>query len=122
MNVIDSSCWVAYFAGHPVSSSVEKYVKNMREVIVPSLVIYEVYRHLSKKISPSQALFYVTQLEKGTVVPLDGDLAITAAEVGLEHRLATADAIIYATALSRKGRVITLDNDFRSVPDCVVLS
>jgi threonine aldolase len=50
------------------------------------------------------------------VVSLDAGLAQQAAEVGLTHRLALADSIVYATALAYDADVITSDAHFEGLP------
>lgn len=121
MNLIDSSCWISYFTEHSIAVKVEKYVHKMDLVLIPTVVIYEVYRQLSRKIPDKESIFFITQLQKGLVVSLDQDLALKAAELSLNHKLGMADAIIYATALLYDAKVITLDSDFRGLPDCVVI-
>lgn len=50
------------------------------------------------------------------VVPLDTPIALLAAELHREHGLATADAIIYATAQHQQADLLTCDAHFRSLP------
>ena len=122
MNLIDSSAWIAYFESRPAASSIEKYMEKPGAVLIPSLVIYEVYRKLHQKLSAKEALFFISQMEDGNiVVSLDSDLSLRAAEISLEFKLGMADAIIYSTALAHKAKLITLDNDFRNLPDCLVI-
>lgn len=121
MTLVDSSGWIAYFIGHKAAPSFEKYLFNSKDLIVPSLVLYEVYRHLLKKISEQEAIFFLTQMQDGNVVPLGTDLALQAAELSLKFNLGTADAVIYASALTHKAKLVTLDYDFRSLPGCQVI-
>jgi predicted nucleic acid-binding protein len=59
--------------------------------------------------------------EDGNVVLLDHEIALMAAEIRRRHKLGTADAVIYATALASDATLVTLDNDFRNLPQCVVV-
>ena len=56
-------------------------------------------------------------MESGEVIDLDGILAIQAADLALEHRLALADSIIYATALRHKATLWTQNEDFEGFPN-----
>ena len=56
-------------------------------------------------------------MESGEVIDLDGILAIQAADLALEHRLALADSIIYATALRHKATLWTQNEDFEGLPN-----
>jgi predicted nucleic acid-binding protein len=46
---------------------------------------------------------------------LDEGIALYAAELAHQHRLATADALIYATALREKAELITCDAHFEGL-------
>ena len=50
------------------------------------------------------------------VVPLSETLALEAADTSLEHALAMADAIVYATARSRLADLVTTDSDLEGLP------
>jgi predicted nucleic acid-binding protein len=51
------------------------------------------------------------------VVPLDTKIALAAAEICGKHKLATADAIAYATALVHGAGLLTTDAHFKGLPD-----
>lgn len=53
--------------------------------------------------------------QKCIVVPLDTDMALTAAEIGLRHKLAMADAIVYATAQLLEADLLTCDAHFKDL-------
>ena len=63
----------------------------------------------------------VAALHRAEIAPVDESLALEAADVALEHGLAMADAIIYATARRFGARVITADADFAGLPDATVI-
>ncbi|MBI2501438.1 MAG: type II toxin-antitoxin system VapC family toxin [Deltaproteobacteria bacterium] len=123
MILVDSSAWITYFLDNPKAGLIASYFSKASDgILVPSAVLYEVYRCLSRTIGDEKALFFVTQMENEQVVPLDEDLALYAAKLGSEHQLGMADAIIYATAQTYDAELITLDNDFRKLPGCKVFS
>jgi predicted nucleic acid-binding protein len=50
------------------------------------------------------------------VVPLDTSIALLAADIEKEFKLATADAIIYATARQHRATLVTSDAHFSALP------
>ncbi len=56
------------------------------------------------------------QPQKRVVIPLTSEIALSAAELSGAHKLATADAIIYATALMHDADVLTCDAHFKNLP------
>ncbi len=121
MILVDSSGWIEFLTDGRHASAIEKYLSSPDELLVPTLVMYEVYRQLVKKLEERESLLAVTQMEKGKVVPLDQEIALHAADLSLKHQLSTADAVIYATALGCGAKLVTLDNDFRRLSGCIVL-
>jgi predicted nucleic acid-binding protein len=47
---------------------------------------------------------------------LDTSIALLAAQLHIEHKLATADAIVYATALNKGAQLLTCDAHFEHLP------
>ena len=50
------------------------------------------------------------------VVPLDTEIALAAAEGCRVHKLALADAIVFATASARGAALLTCDTHFEGLP------
>lgn len=121
MILLDSSCWVEYFMDGPKASPIESYLGRIRDILVPSVVLYEVSRHLLKKMPRKEVLLVTAQMTSSHVVPLDVEVAMMAASLSLEHRLGMADSLIYATAVLNHAKLVTLDNDFRNLHGCVVM-
>jgi predicted nucleic acid-binding protein len=63
------------------------------------------------------ALQAVAIMQQGEVVDLDAALAMSAARLGVEHKLPLADSIVYATARAVGGVVWTQDDDFERLAD-----
>jgi predicted nucleic acid-binding protein len=55
--------------------------------------------------------------QKCVVVPLDTHIALLAADLHRQHKLATADAIVYATARHTGADLLTCDTHFEGLPD-----
>lgn len=90
--------------------------------MTPSIVLYEVYKILKRDESEEDALTAAAQMMKTYVVPLTETLALEAADLSLEHRLAMADAIVYATGRSQRAEIVTTDADLGRLPGVVFFS
>ena len=119
MNLIDSSGWVEYFTGSPLASHYSKYLQKMEHTLVPTLVLHEVYRWIKLRRDEDEALRFVSEMSEGRVIFLDDAIALLAADLRIEHKLAMADSIIYATALQHRAKLITSDADFKNLPQVV---
>jgi toxin FitB len=115
MNVVDSSCWLEYFAGSKTGEEVASVVENVEKLIVPSITIYEVFKKLLIELDEDRALFAAAHMKQGNVIELDSDLAIYSAKTGKELNLAMADSIIYATAKKHNAKLWTQDRHFKDL-------
>ena len=115
MNVVDSSAWLEYFADGPNAKHFASPIENSHELLVPTIVLLEVFKRVSQQRDESQALQYVGVMQQGSVVELSSALALSAAAFGLRHKLPLADSIIYATARQANAIVWTQDSDFEGL-------
>ena len=115
MNVVDSSGWIEYFVGGRNAGFFAEPIEAAGELLVPSVSVFEVYRHILRERGADDALRAIAGLQRGRQINLDADLALTAAELALEHRLPLADSIIYATAQVHGATVWTHDADFKEL-------
>ncbi len=113
---MDSSGWIAIFAEAPNARVFETRIAEADAVIVPTVVLYEVYKITKREHSTAMADGAAAHLRKHRVVDLTHRIALLAADVGLEHRLAMADAIVYATAQVHDATLVTGDADFADLP------
>lgn len=116
MNVVDSSAWLAWFANDAGAQSFEKPIEDTKSLLVPSICVTEVFKVVARQRGDGDALQAVAIMLQGELVPLDGDLAVSAALLGLKHKLPLADSIVYATAQSRGATLWTQDEDFEDLP------
>ena len=115
MNVVDSSGWIEYLSGGPNAAFFGGPIESGEPLLVPSLSLFEVYRHMLRHIGREEALNVVAAMRRGTVVELDDLLALEAAELSLEAGLALADSIILATARAHGAELWTQDADFDGI-------
>ncbi len=116
MILVDSSGWLEFFGAGPLADDYANYLSNPEQVVTPTVVLYEVYRWIKRQRTEEDALVATAQMQKTRIEPLTETVALTAADLGLEHGLAMADAIVYATALLRSTELVTSDRDFADLP------
>ena len=121
VRVLDSSVWVEFFGGGPLSAVCGRYVEKEREIFTPVQVLFEVYRWALRSGGDAAAMEIVSHLEFTSFVPADVTTAVVAAQLGDDHDLAAADAMIYATARLHRCDLVTADADFRGLPGVVLL-
>ncbi len=112
MNVVDSSAWLAYFADEPSADFFAEAIEDIELLIVPAICIYEVFKVILREKGEDQALLAIAAMQQGKVVDLDADLAIEAAAIGTEEKLALADSIIYTIAQRNAATLWTQDAHF----------
>ncbi len=117
MNVVDSSAWLSWFAGDGNAASFAEAIEDTVKLLVPTVTITEVFRHVMRHRDEESALIAVAQMHQGHVIVLDAGLAADAASYGIQYRLPLADSIIYATARRHRATVWTQDSDFKDLPD-----
>jgi len=115
MNIVDSSGWLAYFAGEPNAGHFLTPLSDSASLVVPTVTIYEVFKVILRESCENDALQAVMAMQKGTVVDLKAPLAIAASRLSLEHNLPMADSIILATAQEFNAILWTQDSDFKNI-------
>ncbi|HPQ54366.1 MAG TPA: type II toxin-antitoxin system VapC family toxin [Spirochaetota bacterium] len=116
MNIVDSSCWLEFFAGTATGEKVSEVIEDTASLYVPSITLYEVFKKVLIETDEDKALMAVAHMKQGMVIALDPDLAINAARIGSEYKLPMADSIIYATAKKFNCVVWTQDAHFKGLP------
>lgn len=116
MNVVDSSAWLEYFAGTPQASHVASAIEDVDKLIVPTIVLLEVTRRVMQQRDEDAALQVAAAMHQGKLIELDSVIALSAAQLGVTHKLPLADSIIYATARQLNATVWTFDADFADLP------
>ena len=115
MNVVDSSGWIEYLSGGPNAAFFRAAIEDEASLLVPALSLFEVYRHLVRHVGRDEALPVVAAMRQGTVVDLDDRLALAAAELSVDTKLALADSILLATARVHGADFWTQDADFEGL-------
>lgn len=122
LSLVDSSGWVEFLADGPRAAQFARYFEREERLIVPTIVLYEVYKKLLSAQGSSVADRFLSAALRARVIAFDERLALLAARISLERRLAMADAIIYATALAHEAHLVTMDGHFRGLPGATVIA
>jgi uncharacterized protein len=116
MVLVDTSAWIEWLIGSPTGEKVAECLPEQADWLVPTMVQLELTKWLTREVGEDKADQIIAFTQVCTVVPLDTEIALAAAEACREHKLATADAIIFATARARDAALLTCDKHFESLP------
>jgi len=115
VKLVDSCGWLHLFKNTALADTYRNILQET-EILVPTIVLYEVAKVLKRDIGESVSMACVLRMQQATVVALTDVLALEAADVALERGLAMADAIIYATAQRYDAELYSSDADLRGLP------
>jgi predicted nucleic acid-binding protein len=113
MNIVDSSGWLEFFADGPNASFFSTPLKNVKELVVPTIIIYEVFKAVLRQRDESAGLQAVALMKQGLVVELTSNISMMAAKISLEHNIHMADSIILASGRLYQATIWTQDADFK---------
>lgn len=116
MYLVDTCGWIEWMTDTPLSKNYARYLNAPDSLIVPTLVQHELYKWLCREIDQAVALSAIAATQTAIVVPLDTSIALLAADIAKEFKLATADAIIYASARQHSATLVTSDAHFSDLP------
>jgi predicted nucleic acid-binding protein len=80
------------------------------------MVRLELAKWLTREVGEDKADQVIAFTETCLVTDFDTATALSAAQLCARHRLAPADAIIYATALAHDAELLTCDRHFETLP------
>jgi predicted nucleic acid-binding protein len=112
MNVVDSSGWLEYFAGGANASFFAPAIKEPDTLVVPTICMYEVFKRLLVQHGEESALQVVGIMSLGIIADLTREIAVNAAAISSELKIAMADSIILATTRAYEATLWTQDADF----------
>jgi len=115
MNVVDSSGWIEYFINGPNADLFASPIQDTENLIVPTICLYDVFKRVLLVLGDDKALKTIGQMSLGTFKVLDRNIAMRAAQISLEIKLAMADSIILATARGFNATLWTQDEHFKDL-------
>ena len=114
-HVVDSSGWLEYFAAGPNAAHFREPLKQVDHLIVPTITLFEVFKVVHRQRGEDAAIQAVAMMKQGREIPLDGSLAMQAAQLSLELMLPMADSIILTTTRAHQAELWTQDDGFEGI-------
>jgi len=114
--VVDTSAWVEWLIDSAVGRKLARHFPDKSQCLVPTIVQLELAKWLLREVGEARADQVIAYTQKCQVVPLDTPIALRAADLHRQHKLATADAIVYATAQIHHAQLLTCDAHFAALP------
>jgi predicted nucleic acid-binding protein len=116
MRLVDTSAWIEWLTGSSLGAKVAAELPDRSEWLVPTIVQLELSKWLTRELGEDKADQVIAFTGTCVVAGLDMTLALSAAELSARRKLATADAIVYATALAFGADLLTCDRHFAGLP------
>jgi predicted nucleic acid-binding protein len=116
MVLVDTSAWIEWLIASRTADRLAEHMPEQADWLVPTMVQLELAKWLTRELGEEKADQVIAFTQVCQVVPLDTEIALTAAEACRLHKLATADAIIFATARQRGATLLTCDGHFAGLP------
>jgi toxin FitB len=114
--VVDTSAWIEWLQDGAVRNELLAYMPKRENCVVPTIVQLELSKWLMRNRSEEDSDVMMAYTQTCQVWPLDATTAFQAAELHREYKLATADAIVYASALLSGAQLLTCDAHFEGLP------
>lgn len=121
MRVVDTSAWIEWLVGSPLGKRLAREIPEKAQCVVPTIVQLELAKWLAREIGEDQADQMIAYTQKCAVAPLDARIALHAADLHRQYKLATADAVVYATAREFGAELLTCDARFENLPGVVLV-
>ena len=116
MVLVDTSAWIEWLIGSPAGEALSARLPQQSDWLVPTMVQLELAKWLTREVGEDKADQVIAFTQVCQVVPVDTEIALAAADACRTHKLATADAIIFATARARGATLLTCDAHFEGLP------
>lgn len=121
MRLVDTSAWVEWVIDSPTADRLASLMPLAQDWLVPTLVQFEMSKWFTREQGPDARDRVITFSQNCVVVPLTTRIALSAADLAATHKLATADAVIYATAQDYDAELLTCDAHFRNLPGVTLI-
>ena len=115
MNVVDSSGWMEYLQDTPRADLFAAAIEDRNHLLVPTIALFEVHRVLSRSLDARLVNRCLDVMRLGRVLDLTDARAVAAAQIAARHKLAMADAAMYAIAREFDASFWTQDVDYQGL-------
>jgi len=122
MRLVDTSAWIEWLIASPVGKAIGAEIPGEHDWLVPTIVQLELAKWLAREAPDDTADRIIAFTRTCVVATLDTKIALRAAELWAQHKLATADAVVYATALEHGADLLTCDRHFDGLPGVVFVA
>ena len=116
MNVVDSSGWIEFFRAGANGPVFKPIIEDRARLLIPTIALFEVHRVLSRSLPADLVDRCLDVMRLGRVLDLTDARAIAASHIAAQHKLAMADAAMYAIALEFGASFWTQDVDYQGLP------
>ena len=121
MKLVDTSAFVEWLSGSPTGKAFSPLIPVREDWLVPTIVQLELAKWLAREMDQDTADRIIAFTQKCVIVHLDTAIALLATDMCGKHKLATADAVIYATAVEYGAELLTCDAHFDGLPGVVLV-
>lgn len=121
MRVVDTSVWIEWLVASPLCKRLAREIPEKTQCVVPTIVQLELAKWLTREIGEDTADQMIAYTQKCVVAPLDTRIALHAADLHRQYKLATADAVVYATAREFDAELLTCDAHFENLPGVIFI-
>ena len=112
MNLVDSCGWLEYFANGKNADFFAPAIEIPDQLLVPTLCLFEVFKRIMQQRNEIDALRAIGLMRQAKNIDLNDNLALSAARLSFDTKLALADSIILATAHHFNATLWTQDSHF----------
>ncbi len=121
MILVDTSAWIEWLIDSATGDRVAEHLPEQADWLVPTMVQLELSKWLTREVGEDKADQVIAFTQVCRVVPLDTEIALAAAEACRARKLATADAVIFATAQAHGAELLTCDRHFEGLPGVTLI-
>lgn len=115
MNVVDSSGWLEYFTVGKNAKFFKAVIEDEEHLIVPVICLYEVFKLTLLHRGEEDALQIAGIMSLGKNVDITREIALSAAQLSILHKIPMADSLILSTARMYEATLWTQDEHFNGI-------
>jgi predicted nucleic acid-binding protein len=116
MRLVETPAWIEWLIDSGPGRTVALELSERDQWLVPTIVQLELAQWLTREVGEDKDDTVIAFTGTCIVADLDTGIALSAADLGARHKLATADAIVYATALALGADLLTCERRFNDLP------
>lgn len=116
MNVVDSSGWLEYFTDGANAEAFKPLIADESNLIIPTVCLYEVFKITLARAGEDEAVRVAGLMSFGQIMDFNREVALVAAPISMQYKLAMADSVIYAIAQMHNATLWTQDAHFKDLP------